>query len=165
MSSKNELQDILRSLSGIGSASDENDGDLSGNSRREIEKSRDEVISRDEAYSHLLNDYIEAHKTKEKYNKNYKLVFFVVTICIFVGIIVASLILIFRVSSKSYLGYSGIAVVVGCISSIISSIIVLPKIIAQHLFPVDEDKHILGIVQNMQQHDERLRNIENTSEK
>ena len=36
---------------------------------------------------------------------------------------------------------------------IVSAIIVLPSTIAEHLFPKDEESHLIKIVENMQKHD------------
>ena len=169
MEDKQELGKIIIDLSGQSIFEQQNDDVLSEDSNSEDPDPEEErfgvqYAKRNQAYTNLLEDYVSHHKEKDQANSKYKCAFFIITISLLAIIVVFSLVLICIVSSRDYSGYSDVAVVLGCVSGIVSSIIVLPKIIAQHLFPVDEDKHILGIVQNMQQHDERLRNIENTSE-
>ena len=38
-------------------------------------------------------------------------------------------------------------------------IIVLPKIIAEHLFPVDEEQNMLEMVKKMQENDANIRDV------
>lgn len=45
------------------------------------------------------------------------------------------------------------------IGGIISALVILPKIIAQHLFPTDEERNMLKMVRNMQDNDSKIRNV------
>lgn len=112
---------------------------------------------RDYLYSSLLGVYIDSYKDKAEKNKFYKNIFFWITMVSFCVIVLGSLAALIWVALKKGGGISDIAVVAGSAGSIISAIIVLPKIIAKHLFPMDEDKNMLDMVQKMQANDSGIR--------
>ena len=112
---------------------------------------------RDHQYSMLLRDYVDLHKSKAKANKVYKGIFFALSMFIFVGMAICSVIVMFIVSNNGNNSLSDIAVVASSAASIISVIIVIPKIIAEHLLPTNEDEHMIGIVKNMQTNDGEIR--------
>ena len=47
----------------------------------------------------------------------------------------------------------------GSVAGMVSSLIIIPKIIAEHLFPVDEESNMLDMVKSMQENDSRIRKI------
>ena len=70
-----------------------------------------------------------------------------------VGPIVAFVVLAF----KAEIGAPEISLIAGCTAGMLSSVIVLPKIIAEHLFPTNEDEHMIEMVKNMQMNDAKIR--------
>lgn len=48
--------------------------------------------------------------------------------------------------------------IIGSVAGIVSSLIVLPKIIAEHLFPTDEDRNMNEFLKSMQENDSAIRN-------
>lgn len=112
---------------------------------------------RDKIYTDLLDKYKSQFESKSNWNKIYKLIFYIVAMVAFIGIIAVSMYIIYIVAAKGDGSISDVAVVVGSTSGIISAIIVLPKIIAEHLFPTDEHSHMINMVQNMQVNDSRIR--------
>ncbi len=112
---------------------------------------------RNEYYSDLLKKYIDTYTSKSKWNKGYKLAFFIITLIIFLAIIGFSVYSILIIALNGKGTYSDIAAAFSATTGIVSSIIVLPKIIAQHLFPINEDENMINLVKNMQLNDSKIR--------
>lgn len=125
---------------------------------KQSKEDKTEYEKRDESYTLLLDDYIESSKSKTAWNKVYKCIFFSVTMLILVALVAfpIAVTIIIVVKEQSNLVVD-IAALVGSIIGIISAIIVLPKIIAQHLFPTNEDEHMIELVKNMQVNDSKIR--------
>lgn len=133
----------------------------------EEERSRNgkEYDQRNHLYSELLEKYISSYENKAKCNKIYKLVFFIISLVVFLGIIAASFISFFIVVNKLNPSLTDFSVVFGAASSVISSIIILPKIIAEHLFPTNEDENMIDMVKNMQVNDSKIRTSNSINKK
>lgn len=134
------------------------DQSLLGSATKQSKESQTEYEKRDESYTLLLGDYIDSSKSKTEWNKVYKCIFFCVTMLILVALVAfpIAVTIIIVVKEQSNLVVD-IAALVGSIIGIISAIIVLPKIIAQHLFPTNEDEHMIELVKNMQVNDSKIR--------
>lgn len=128
------------------------------NFEEERSKNGKDYDQRNHLYSELLEKYILSYESKAKCNRIYKMIFFIVSLVVFFGIIFSSFICLFIVVNKSNSSLADISVVGGAIASVISSIIILPKIIAEHLFPTNEDENMIDMVKNMQVNDSRIRN-------
>lgn len=78
---------------------------------------------------------------------------------LFFGIVAGctSSIILVSINGGGSLEDTGIAAVDA--AGIISALVVLPKIIAEHLFPVDEESNMLKMVQSMQDNDASIRNV------
>ena len=114
---------------------------------------------RNEYYSDLLSEYIDVYNSKTSWNKWYKFFFFLITMLIFIAIITCSIIAVIIVASKDNSNNTDIAVVFSCLAGVVSSIIILPRIIAKHLFPTNEDENMIGMVKNMQKNDALIRSF------
>lgn len=120
---------------------------------------------RDDLYSDLLDNYIASYKSKTARNKVYKLIFYIVTMFSFVALIGGAVTaLIIAACSDAEIG-GKITIAVGSIATVLSTIIVLPKIIAVHLFPTCEDKDMIELVKNMQENDSSIRSYFNNKSK
>ena len=117
-----------------------------------------EYNRRNKLYSDLLENYFDEYKLKAECKRKYKGIFFVVTLLCFFGIIAVSLFAIVVTVCKEDVMLSDLAVVAGSVAGAISALITLPKIIAQHLFPTDEDSNMISMVKNMQLNDAKIRN-------
>lgn len=124
---------------------------------KEQSDSDPEYVRRNCLYSDLLEQYIESYRSKAKWKKWFKLAFFIVTMLCFIGIIVVSLIALIFVAQKSKTDIADIGTVLGSVSGVISALVVLPKIIASHLFSTDEDSNMINMVKNMQLNDSGIR--------
>jgi len=121
------------------------------------EYSDPEYRMRNSLYSYLLNEYINDYSAKNRRKKAYKLIFFIATMLVFLALVVCPIIAILVVASRRYINYGDITVIIGSVTGIVSAIIVLPKIIAEHLFPINEETHLIEMVKNMQLNDSAIR--------
>lgn len=116
-----------------------------------------QYYQRDASYTKLLNDYIEVYREKTKWKKWYKLVFFSIAMLTFLGLIVGAMVLFIIIAGKEKSTVADIALIVGAVAGVLSAIIILPRIIAEHLFPTNEDEHMIDMVKNMQVNDSNIR--------
>lgn len=114
--------------------------------------------ARDELYTKLLHHYIETSEQKTRRNRKYKLSFFIIVMTVFCVLILSPIFAMFVVIFKNTTNTVAIVSMASGAISIVSAIIVLPKIIAKHLFPADEDKNMIDLVKNMQDNDSGIRN-------
>ena len=119
----------------------------------------EEYDNRNKLYTLLLETYIENYKRKEKTKGRYKCAFFIVTIILFVAIIVCGLVGMVVLSILGDGSLANVGIAITNIAGIISTIIVLPRIIAEHLFPTNEESNMLEMVKNMQDNDANIRNL------
>lgn len=112
---------------------------------------------RNDLYSDILEEYISINKAKSKANKHYKFWFFLISMIVFAALAIGPIVVFINIAGKECATITDLATVLGCITGIITSIIVIPKIIAKHLFPTDEDTHMIEMVKNMQINDSKIR--------
>jgi hypothetical protein len=118
-----------------------------------------EDAKRNALYTELLDRYIGDYAFKVVSKRRYKTVFFVATMVMFFMLVIAPIAAILVVALNGQGSISDVSVVIGSVAGIISAIIVLPKIIAEYLFPVDEETHLIEIVRTMQNIDLKIREI------
>lgn len=111
-----------------------------------------EVDRRDIYYSALVKDIVKNNRTSQ----TLKVVFFFVVCCIFVYTCVKGMLVISNISNKKDISYSDIAVALTGFGSVLSSIIVLPKIVAKHLFPKNSEKVRFNFIRDNQKFDQPL---------
>jgi len=90
---------------------------------------------RDIYYSALVKDIIENNRTSQCL----KCIFFSIVCFIFVLTCVLGIMIIYTISQKETISYSDIGIALTGFGTVLSSIIVLPQIIAKHLFPEDSE--------------------------
>lgn len=114
--------------------------------------------ARDACYTRLLDNYIGDYKNKSQDNQKYKKWFFWIIMGMFALVIGGAILSMIFISSKGEITPSYLGMMIAAVSSIISVVIVLPKVIAEHLFPKDAETHIINLVDRMQQNDTQIRN-------
>ena len=124
--------------------------------QRERDKEYDE---RNVLYTELLRNYIASYEDKDGEKRKYKKVFFWVTIVILILIVVACLFFIWIIIVVGKDNYTEIGAIIGSVVGIITALIAIPKIIAEHLFPVNEESNMIDMVKNMQDNDSNIRNV------
>ena len=117
-----------------------------------------EYDRRNRFYTELLSTYIKSYISISGYKKWYKLAFFIIVMLVFVFIVVFCVIGIVHISLKENTTVADFGVLFSSIAGILSALLVLPKVIAEHLFPKDEDANMIDMVKNMQQNDSGIRN-------
>jgi hypothetical protein len=124
-----------------------------------VDQDNAEYNKRNKLYTQLLETYIDNYGKKEARKGTYKHVFFIVTILLFVVITVGSIVSMILLSIYGNGSLANVGIAIANIVTIISTIIVLPKIIAEHLFPTNEAENMLEMVKNMQYNDSNIRNV------
>lgn len=116
-----------------------------------------EYDARNQAYTRLLEVYISEYKKKGISKKRYKLSFFIIVMLAFITINIAAVVSIFCVIIRGNISLGDVGVVISALAGMISAFIVIPKIIAEHLFPADEDANMIAMVKSMQENDAKIR--------
>lgn len=124
-----------------------------------------EYTKRDNLYTDLLCNYIEIYKTKEKHKKIFKIVFFVIVMFVFLGVITGCVLSMCYIAVNGIYDAESVGIVIADMAGIISSIIIIPQIIAKHLFPTNEESFMLDMVKSMQNNDAGIRDFIYSDEK
>lgn len=126
-----------------------------------IEKSEKdpEYEKRNELYTFLLSHYIDSYKKKSKHKSGYKIAFFIIIMLAFLCVIGGTVAAILIISGKETSTNSDLAAIIGGCATVFSALLVLPKVIAEHLFPPNDDANMIDMVKNMQLNDSGIRNM------
>ena len=113
--------------------------------------SRTESDKQDEQITEILKAFKNYYKVKSNANHCYKKIFFyiIITVLALITLIfgAVSISLLFRPQRWEY-----VAVVMGGgVATIVTAILKLPKIIAEHLFPQKEDQVIVNLVEALKE--------------
>lgn len=131
----------------------------------------DEILKHSKNYSKLLDIYVDSAKQNITMKKWFKIIFFIVTICSLVVIVIlffATLLYAFfsfnKFNNLSEVTFEAIlsiiTIVIPVISSLIIAFIKIPEIIAQYLFNAKEDEYMSLIIKNIQDYDTAMFSIE-----
>ena len=113
------------------------------------------------AYSDYLEAFVSDFKLKTRNQRKMKIVFFVVTLILLLVIIGGGVGSIFIISKKQDTALPDVATVITAVVGAVSSFLILPKVIADNLFPSKEDDRTAEIFGKMFEHDINIRNIYN----
>lgn len=116
-----------------------------------------EYNERNHAYTELLRSYIKDYEQKAKHKKRFKSIFFWIIMIVFAGISGIAIVSTFMVLKHGNVTLEEVGVVISAFASAISAFIIIPKIIAEHLFPANEDENMIEMVKSMQENDARIR--------
>lgn len=130
---------------------------IQAKSEKEVSRYGMQYDRRDKAYSKLLENYIDIYNRKAKANSIYKLFFFIVTILMMIALVGFPIAFMLIMAIRGDYRWEAVGVIVGGVASMITAVIVLPKIIAEHLFPTKEDENMIEMVKNMQLNDSKIR--------
>ena len=154
-----EFRDALQGQGSNDNAIEAADEKLHTTIATQVKRQDEEYDNRNRLYTYLLETYIENYKRKEKTKGIYKCVFFIVTMFLFMCLIICGLLGIILLSIYGDGSLANVGIAIANIAGIISTLIVLPKIIAEHLFPTNEESNMLEMVKNMQNNDSEIRNV------
>ena len=91
---------------------------------------------RDKHYSTLVKKIIDNNDATQLI----KYIFFGVVCLVFLAVSIICILVVLKIASKEAISYADISVAITGFGGVLSSIIVLPKIIAKHLFPENSEK-------------------------
>ena len=114
---------------------------------------------RDKLYTKLLQEYLNSYKSKMQCKQKMKTIFFYITIGAFILIIGLFLFVLGKASWEGLSSNADIVTVLGSVAGVLSALIAIPKIIAVHLFPTDEETSHVLMIRNMQKNDSRIRDV------
>jgi len=134
-----------------------NDSELMASAESEINKQSIEYAARNHLYTELLNDYLKERKSKDERKKWFKVIFFSVVMAAFCGTVFMSLYATISIMQRSNLGFADVGVAASALAGLLSAFIVLPKIIVEHLVPMNEESNLIDIVKSMQENDAEIR--------
>ena len=144
----------------------ENVNILQGSAPVEIERTESlyeneerELTNRGSLYTALLEAYVADFDLRHASNMGYKKAFFILVMSLFCLSVLSACAALVCVAVTGTGGAGGIVTAVASMATIISSFIIIPRIIAEYLFPLDEDKKVTDMVGMMQQNDSATRKI------
>ena len=123
-------------------------------------KLSDFIYYNNEIYRYFLQNSVKHHISLYNMKRIMKIPFFIITMLILLVVSIAPIVLVFIfVFAKNDINtITAVSSMVTAIVTSISSIIVLPKTIAEHLFPKDDESNIQLLIKVMQENDEKLIN-------
>lgn len=127
-----------------------------------LENEERELSERGDLYTALLNAYVTDFDVRHTQNRDfYKKEFFTTVMRLFTLAIFGSICALIIVSIKNSGNNTELSVIITAFGTIISSLIIIPKIIAKYLFPLDEDDKVADMVKTMQRNDCNRINLRN----
>lgn len=157
-------EEILEDLINEGTPTRVNDENLENTFMNSVRTDPGYAV-RNDMYSALLEMYVHKYDKKEKGKRIYKLVFFVVIMLIFVAVIgLCSFVAVYTIIKNEGITVADAGALIGSVAGIISTIIIIPKIIAEYLFPLNEESNMIDLVKSMQLNDANIMKILNNHE-
>jgi len=95
------------------------------------------------SFTRFVNSFVDDYSDRAKQQKKLRYAFFAIIMLLFLGLSIISGCSIFAIAKKEHTTGNDVATIATAFGTILSLIIVLPKIIAVHLFPsAERDKSI-----------------------
>ena len=107
-------------------------------------------------YTHILSEYKNNKKLIHKQRYRFKCIFFWIICLSFSAIVGFNCLLLYNLSKHiGDISITDLGVALTGLSGLLSAIIVLPQIIAKHLFPETGEKEEIDLVKSMQEFDNK----------
>lgn len=129
------------------------DIDLLKDQEKEKESIYVESMRRDRYYSAMVKDIVKNNRTSQVL----KIIFFVIVCFVFLGTCAVGAIVIIITANKNEVRIEDFGIAATGFGSILTSIIVLPQIIAKHLFPENSEEVRFGFIKENQKNDQSPR--------
>lgn len=133
------------------------------NNNNEIPSLTTETIKHSENYTKLIETYVNSVSRNFTVKIFLKIIFFVITMLILLGIVIAFCVISINISKAikrdniTLTTITGIiSVMIPAISSLIVALLKIPEIIAEYLFNTEEDYFMNEIIRNIQEHDKAM---------
>lgn len=117
------------------------------------------IQARAKTYTEYLKNYVTDYKNKTHAQRIMKIWFFVLTMFLLLAIVGASSTCLVAISLKDNIKLSDIATVITAMAGAVSSFLILPKVIAENLFPSREEDKTAEVFGKMFEHDIELRGL------
>lgn len=126
-----------------------------------IKKNKNELFNRDRVYSDILVAFKNIYKERQLKKEKYKWRFFImVCLILFVFVLLISVVvflLIVKIDVDELIDF--VPVIITAIASMLSSILIIPTVIAKYLFNPEEDNKITEMILEMQKQDLENKNL------
>lgn len=106
-------------------------------------------------HQRILRSILHSYRQNQSQKRKLKLKFFAVVMAFYALVIFASICAIFLIPLYCKNSYIAISSILGAIISLVTTVLKIPKIIAEYLFPKDEDNIMVDMSKNVLLHDER----------
>ena len=123
---------------------------MEDNGNRAGDHTPNEFEKRNRKYTELLANYLNSYKERHRVKMNLKKCFFWIVMVSYILVALGSLAIMFVALIKAP---NAISLIIGSVATLITAIIGIPTIIANNLFPKDEDGNIVSMVKEMFQFD------------
>jgi len=101
-----------------------------------------------------LTDTVDLLKNRETQKSRFKLWFFIIIMTVFVILCLSPFVILF-LFRNIITNQSLIVTIIGTLTEILTAIIVLPKIIANYLFNLNEDKEYFNLISDLKSYHEK----------
>ena len=122
------------------------------------------IQERAQTYTGYLKNYVDDYKRKTIAQQRMKSWFFIIVMFLLAVIVIGSVVSLILISRKLIIRLNDLATVITALVGAISSFLILPKIIADNLFPKKEDDKTGEIFSKMFEHDFSLRGMYHVQE-
>lgn len=139
------IQEIMK-LELPGSYSKPDETGENEDSERELKKYR---AKRDAGFTTLVDQFVDNYADKYKQNKRFKAIFYFWVMILFTILTLLPLIIVILAACGLLGQWEVVTAFIASLGSTITTVIVIPKIIAQYLFSLKEDETIVKIVSEL----------------
>lgn len=148
------LEDIINSLDDNSNIEKSNETEKLNESKIDTLKCLlDNFQQTDRKLLETLTDTIELLKNRETQKSNFKKWFFIVIMTVFSALCISPFLILFFFRNI-ITNQSLIVTIIGTLTEILTAIIVLPKIIANYLFNLNEDKEYFNLISDLKKYHE-----------
>jgi hypothetical protein len=120
------------------------------------EHALDSVKDRNTQYSTFLSKYVDNYVSRAKVTNVMKIIFFTFIMIFLLAMVSICIIAFINITKKPDITYPDIATVITAVGGIIASFIVLPKVVAENLFPSKEEDRTADIFNSLINYDLEL---------
>jgi hypothetical protein len=120
------------------------------------EQALDSVKDRNTQYSNFLNKYVDNYVSRAKATSAMKIIFFSFIMFFLLAMVSTCIIAFINITNKPDITYSDLAAIITAVGGIIASFIVLPKVVAENLFPSKEEDRTAEIFNSLIKYDLEL---------
>ena len=152
----NEVVDFGFNLSDIINSLDDDSNIEKSNEIEKLNESKidtlkcvlDNYQQTDRKLLETLTDTVDLLKNRETQKSRFKLWFFIIIMTVFVILCLSPFVILFLFRNI-------IVTIIGTLTEILTAIIVLPKIIANYLFNLNEDKEYFNLISDLKSYHEK----------